>query len=246
MKFLQANWPTPHELLVYGPPMLLWAFAALTIAGWLKRRHAFRTGYTRKVFHFAIFFTVAALQATVGPRAVCLFGAMTTVVIAYALVRGEGNSHYEAIAREKDAPCRTHYIIVPYLATLLGGLTTSTILSGTSLYGFLVTGIGDAIGEPVGTRFGKHPYRVPSMRGVTCTRTLEGSAAVFSVSTLAALAAALLLGGFSQPFMPLIGVAFLIGLASALCEAVSPHGWDNFTLQVVPAAIAYAYHAAVT
>ena len=222
--------------------MVLWAFAALTFAGWLKRTHTVRTGYTRKVFHFAIFFTVAALQATLGLRTVCLFGAMTTLVIAYALTRGAGNLHYEAIAREKDAPYRTHYIIVPYLATLLGGITTSVFFPGASRFGFLVTGIGDAIGEPVGTRFGRHPYRVPSMRGIVCTRTLEGSAAVFVVSTVAALVAAYLLNG-AYGFASLASLALIVGLASALCEAVSPHGWDNFTLQVVPAAIAYAFQS---
>ncbi|NUM56802.1 MAG: hypothetical protein HUU46_24500 [Candidatus Hydrogenedentes bacterium] len=237
--FVYTNWPTWREFALHGPPMLFWAFAALTLAGWLKRRVAMRTGYTRKVFHFAIFFTVAALQATLGLRAVCLFGAMTTVVVAYALMRGEGNLHYEAIAREKDAPYRTHYIVVPYIATLLGGLTTSMFFTGYTLYGFLVTGVGDAIGEPVGTRFGKHPYRVPSMRGVTCTRSLEGSAAVFAVSTLAALLAASL-NGSELSMAGVAGLCLLIGLASALCEAVSPHGWDNFTLQVVPAAIASA------
>lgn len=239
LKFLQSNWPSPSELLWHGPPMFLWAFAVLTLAGWLKREFRLRTGYTRKVFHFAIFFTVAALQVSAGSRAVCLFGAMTSIVIAYAVVRGEGNLHYEAIARENDAPYRTYYILVPYLATLLGGLTISTVLGNGAVYGFLVTGVGDAIGEPVGTRFGRHPYRVPSVRGVACTRTLEGSVAVFIVSTLAVLAAGLVLGNSSQTFVPLALCAAGVGLASALCEAVSPHGWDNFTLQVVPGAIAF-------
>ena len=220
--------------------MFLWAFAALTLAAWLKRKHNVRTGYTRKIFHFAIFFTVAALQTTVGTRTVCLFGAMTSLVIAFAIARGDGAFLYEAIAREKDAPYRTHYIIVPYIATLLGGLTSSILFGPAALFGFLVTGVGDAIGEPVGTRFGKHPYRVPSMRGVVCTRTLEGSAAVFVVSTIAALIAAYALQGASLPIGHRLGLAFLIGALSALCEAVSPHGWDNFTLQFVPAAVGYA------
>lgn len=239
-EFIRANFPTWRELFLHGPAMLLWAFVALTLAAWLKRKHNVRTGYTRKIFHFAIFFSVAALQATVGMRAVCLFGAMTSIVIAYAIVRGDGAFHYEAIAREKDAPYRTHYIIVPYIATLLGGLTSSILFAPAALFGFLVTGVGDAIGEPVGTRFGKHPYRVPSMRGVVCTRTLEGSCAVFVVSTVAAAIAAYALQGPSLPFVHGLGISLLIGALSALCEAVSPHGWDNFTLQFVPTAVAYA------
>jgi len=217
--------------------MFAWAFVALTFAGWVKRRYQWRTGYTRKIFHFTIFFTVAALQLGFDTRAVCLFGAMTTVVIAFAVFRGDGSLHYEAVAREKDAPYRTHYIIVPYFATLIGGLTAVITFGELSIIGFLVTGLGDAIGEPVGTRFGKHPYRVPSMRGITCTRTLEGSAAVLLVSTCAVLLAIILLPAISLSPATIL-VAVLIGAVSAACEAVSPHGWDNLTLQVIPTALA--------
>ncbi|MDZ4861071.1 MAG: hypothetical protein SGI88_19035 [Candidatus Hydrogenedentes bacterium] len=236
--FLWTNWPTWREFLLHGPPMLLWAFVALTFAGWVKRRFEWRTGYTRKIFHFLIFFTVAGLQIFSGIRAVCLFGAMTSCVIAFAILRGAGSLHYEAVAREKDAPYRTHYIIVPYLATLFGGLTSTILFGPFAIVGFLVTGVGDAIGEPVGTRFGKHPYRVPSMRGVVCTRTLEGSAAVFLVSTLAAATAFALLPAVSLSTTTLL-IAILVGALSAACEAISPHGWDNFTLQVIPAALAW-------
>lgn len=241
VEFIRANWPTWGELLLHGPVMLFWAFAALTLAGCLKRRWALPTGYTRKVFHFVIFCTAAALQAVAGTRAVCLFGAMTTIPIAYAALRGDGNLHYEGIAREKDAPRRTYYIVTPYIATLLGGLLTTILFGNASIVGFLVTGVGDAIGEPVGTRFGRHPYRVPSMRGVVCTRTLEGSASVFLVSMAAALVAVYLRGAPAHSLPSLLGVVLLIGIASALCEAVSPHGWDNFTVQAVPTAIAFTF-----
>jgi len=47
-----------------------------------------------------------------------VFGAATSLVIAYALARGDGHYMYEALAREKDAPHRTRFIVEPYLATL--------------------------------------------------------------------------------------------------------------------------------
>jgi phytol kinase len=236
--FLRDNFPTAPELLLFGPIGLIWAFVALAFAGWLKHRHRLKTGYTRKVFHFIVFFTAAALQWQSGTRAVCLFGAMTTIVIAYALLRGSGNTLYEAIAREKDAPHRTLYIVTPYCATLAGGLLSAMCFGQAAIAGMLVTGVGDAIGEPVGTRWGKHTYRVPSMRGVVSTRSYEGSAAVFAVSTLAAMLGLIAIsgGGISTA---LFGWALVIGAISALCEAVSPHGWDNFTLQFVPTFLAW-------
>ena len=236
-EFIWTNLPTPFEVAVYGPPALCWAFAWLVLAGLLKRRAHWPTGYTRKVFHFGIFLTAAVLQAAAGTRAVCLFGAMTTLAILYAVLRGEGHLLYEAIAREKDAPHRTLYIAVPYAATLAGGVLSTIWFGPLAMTGFLVTGLGDAVGEPVGTRFGQHRYRVPSMRGVLCTRSLEGSLAVFIVSALSVLAAMYLTAETGFHGRVLLS-AVLIGAAAALCEAVSPHGWDNLTMQLVPTALA--------
>jgi len=232
-QFFLDNLPTLGEVAVLGPPALLWALFWLAVAGYLKRRVQWPTGYTRKVFHFGIFFTAALLQALSGTRMVCLFGAMTTVVIAFALVRGSGDFLYEAIAREKDAPHRTHYIVVPYVATLIGGVLSTIWFGPAALAGFLVTGIGDAVGEPVGTRFGHHTYRVPALRGVTCTRSWEGSVAVLVVSALAVFLSLVLLTEASISARTVL-VALGIGCASAACEAVSPHGWDNATMQIVP------------
>ena len=103
-----------------------------------------------------------------------------------------------------------------------------------------MAGLGDAIGEPVGARFGKHRYRVFSRAAVPATRSFEGSAAVCLASAFAlALAVAaspqLALGPFGW-----VKIA-AIAIISALTEAVSPHGWDNATMQVVPTALAWLW-----
>jgi phytol kinase len=107
-----------------------------------------------------------------------LFGGATTLVLSYALVRGAGDPLYEALAREKDVPYRTWYIVVPYLATLAGGLAANALAGATAVIGYLVCGIGDAVGEPIGTRFGRHTYRVLAPGRVVSYRSLEGSCAV--------------------------------------------------------------------
>ena len=230
--FFLENTPSLQALAVGGPLGLAWSFVALGLAGRLKRSGV-RTGYTRKIFHFLIFGTVAALEWRLGTAAVCLFGATCTVAVFTALWRGPGSLLYEAIAREKDAPHRTHFVLVPYLATLIGGLGASILFGPVAVAGYLVTGLGDAIGEPVGTMFGRHPYRVPSRGSVPATRTLEGSAAVFLMSV-----AALLVAAAVSPAIAVSGArpVAVVGIAAvcALVEAVSPHGWDNLTLQIVP------------
>jgi phytol kinase len=231
--FVRSNFPTIGEAVTFGPLFLLLAAAYLGLAGYLKMRRGMHTGYTRKVFHFLVFGTACVLQLAAGTRPLCLFGACTSAVIFYALWRGAGHPLYEAMARESDAPRRTYFIVVPYLTTLIGGILANALFGNFAIVGYLVAGLGDAIGEPVGTRFGKHRYRVP---GNGSTRSLEGSLAVCIASTGAAVAGASLLGFALAPALALRAVA--IGVLTAGLEAVAPHGWDNAPLQIAPAFLA--------
>ena len=231
--FFVDNFPSWRAIAVGGPIGLLWAYLCLYFAGYLKRNKGLKTGYTRKVFHFLIFTSAVVVQCLWDTPILCLFGGMTTLIIFYAIFRGHGHLLYEAMARESDAPHRTHYIVVAYIATLIGGLTSNILFGQAAVVGYLVVGLADAIAEPVGTRFGKHTYRVPSFRGVKSTRTLEGSAAVFLVC-LPAIALGILL----CPELVLTPRSFLtiplLCLACMALEAVSPHGWDNATMQLFP------------
>jgi phytol kinase len=226
--------PAPGTILWVGPLLALGSLAALSFAARLKRA-GWKTGYTRKTFHFLTFGAAAALQLAGGRPLLNLFGGATTLVLAYALVRGAGHPLYEALAREKDAPYRTWYIVVPYLATLAGGLSANALAGAGAVIGYLVCGIGDAVGEPVGTRFGRHTYRLPAPGRVVSYRSLEGSSAVALCSWLAVLAG---LGVLGVPItLGSCAVAAGIALIAASVEAVAPHGGDNFFLIVVPAVL---------
>lgn len=239
MGFFIENFPSWEAIAVGGPLGLAWSFAALWFAGVLKQ-NGVKTGYTRKVFHFIIFGTVAALQWRFGTSAVCLFGGMCSLAIFFAVWRGSGNRLYEAMAREKDEPHRTYFILLPYFTTLVGGLLSSMLFGPFAVAGYLVTGLGDTIGEPAGTMFGRHHYRVRSLASVPATRSVEGSVAVFIMSVVA-----LLLAAAVSPHIALSHFAILkiiaIGAVATLVEAVSPHGWDNATMQIVPTALAWGW-----
>jgi phytol kinase len=237
--FFVENFPSWGAIAIGAPLGLAWSSACLWFAGRLKRKGT-RTGYTRKVFHFLIFTTVALLQWRFGTPAVCLFGGMCTLVVFLAVWQGNGNMLYEAMAREKDAPHRTFFILIPYFATLVGGLLSNILFGGLAISGYLVTGLGDAIGEPVGTMIGKHRYRVHSLSSVPATRSWEGSTAVFIVSVFAL--------GLAAAFSPHIvassvGITKIIVIAAACAtvEALSPHGWDNATMQLIPSALVWAW-----
>ena len=68
---------------------------------------------------------------------------------------GPGNPRYEALAREQDA-YRTYYIVIPFFATMIGGIASNVFFGPIAAIGYLVGGLGDAAGEPVGTRWGRH------------------------------------------------------------------------------------------
>ncbi len=230
--------PDFREFIFYGLPGLVLAFGYLYVAGWLKKERGWRTGYTRKVFHFLVFLTAAIVQAKLSLTGTIVFGIATSLVIFLALLKGGGDILYEAMAREKDAPKRTYYIISPYIATLAGGILSNILftLPGASI-GYLATGFGDAVGEPVGTRFGKHKYQVPSLTKVKSYRSIEGSVAVFVASVIAVGIGLILL---KQPFSGIVILKLLVvAIAVALVEALSPHGWDNFTTQITASGMAY-------
>ena len=237
--FFVQNLPSWEGLAIEGPLGLGWSFGALWLAGTLQRKGA-RTGYTRKVFHFLIFGTVAVLQWRMGTPAVCLFGSACTVAVFFAVWQGRGHLLYEALARPQDEPHRTYFILVPYFTTLIGGLVSNMLFGPVAVAGYLVTGLGDAIGEPAGTMFGRHHYRVRSLSSVPATRSLEGSTAVFVMSVIA-----LLLAAAVSPHIRLAEFGILkvlvIAVVCTLAEAVSPHGWDNATMQVLPTALIWAW-----
>jgi hypothetical protein len=95
--FFIDNFPSLKEILIAGPPGLLWACACLYLAGYLKKYRGLNTGYTRKIFHFLIFTSAAVIHFMWGLPGVFIFGAMTSLVIFYALLRGDGHLLYEAI-----------------------------------------------------------------------------------------------------------------------------------------------------
>lgn len=226
----------PAKALLGALLALGWSYSCLSLAAELKTRFQLRTGYTRKLFHVLIFTSAVFVQAFGGFWAVCVFGLMVSLVVGLAIYRGPGDRLYETLAREQDGPDRTYYIIIPYFATLIGGMTSNIFFGPLAVVGYLVGGLGDAAGEPAGVRWGKHHYTT-STGSAIATKTLEGSLAVLAASSVA-----LLIGIAISPELRVdlrsIVVLPVIAVICALVEAFSPRGWDNVPMQVVPTVLA--------
>ena len=242
-----------RELSILAGLALAWVVAAFVLVGRLKRRRGWRTGDTRKLFHFLIFGGAALVQWRTGFRGACIYGVVVSAAVLFAILRNEGNPWFEALARESDAPHRTWYLVVPWFATALDGLAANLCFPRHAIFSYLAVRLADAVAEPVGIRFGRHRYRVPLPRfmagRVVSYRSLEGSAAVFVAAVVAGACALAILGsGASLDAAGPAGSTWLamsarlaaFAAACTLVEAVAPHGWDNLLIQFATSAAACA------
>jgi len=229
---LPIKLPSPSAVLVGALFAFIWSYGCLRFAAHLKTNVRLRTGYTRKVFHVLIFLSAVVVQAFAGFVAVCVFGFMVSLVVGLAVLRGPDDRLYEALAREQDGPDRTYYIVVPYFATLIGGLASNIFFGPLAVVGYLVGGLGDAAGEPVGTRWGRHRY-FSSGGNAMVAKTFEGSFAVLAASVVALVISVAITPDLHFDLRAAIALP-AIAIVCALVEAFSPRGWDNVPMQFVP------------
>lgn len=227
--------PDAATLLAVAPLALLHGGAAAAFAGWLRTARHVPTPYTRKIFHFLIITAAVGVQLRWGLGGTVTFGAVVALLVLLVVLRGAGFPPYEALARPTDEPRRSLFIIVPLFTTALGGVLANIIFPAWAFVGYAAVAWGDAVGEPVGARWGRHRYSVPSIGGVRATRSLEGSAAVLAAS-VAAAALALLSAGVAMHAV--VTAALVVGVVTMLVEAVSHHGLDNLTIQLAAAGAA--------
>jgi phytol kinase len=229
--------PPFPEILIAAAVSAAAILASGFLSGTLKRRAGWKTGYTRKLFHFLIFFTAVGLHLWGGMPAVNILGLGMGFYVVRIVLAGAGNFFFEALGREKDSPRRGFFIVLPYLTTAAGGLLANWLFGGCAVMGYLVGGAADAVAEPVGVRFGRHRYQVLSLRKVEIAeRSVEGSFSVFIVSVLLSVIFFSLY--YHLPVGRSVCGAVLLSAAVALVEALSPHGADNLTIQVTASGLA--------
>ncbi len=216
---------------------MLLALGTVYPAGWLKIGRRVPTAYTRKIFHFIVFTGATVVHSIGGFPAVNAYACGVVAVILAGVWRGKGSLLYEPLARERDEPYPTFFIVAPLVTTAAGGLVSNAVAGDFALVGYLVTGWGDAAGEPVGRWIGRRRYRVPTLMGVQCTRSIEGSSAVF-VASFAAAALGLYLG-IEAELVASLSAAFIIAIATTFLEGFSPHGMDNFTTMLGASVISW-------
>jgi phytol kinase len=237
--FMMTRWsfPAMHLWLSVFPLGLVVGLLVGWGTGKLKATYDLKVGYTRKIFHFAIFSLAGIIGGIGGFPAVQVFGASIGVLVFYAVWRGYESRLYSALARPSDRPHETFYILVPFFMTALGGMVGNIFFGPCAMIGYITTGWGDAVGEPVGTRWGKHKYRVLTLTGIKSYRSVEGSLGVFIAAFTGCLF--LLMAGYSLPVEHMLLYSLILALVTTLVEAVTFHSLDNFTIQVITSGVGY-------
>ena len=236
--FFGKNFPSVSIIVWLLPLMILYSACCLEVAYRAKSKWSWKVGYSRKFFHFSIFSMAGVLQFLYGVSTVFILGWAVTLMIVYILVRRGHSRYYDVLARPQDEPYATRYIAYPYLATFFGGVCSNLFFTGAApMAGYLIAGFGDAVGEPVGTKWGRHRYPVFSWgSSVKTYRSVEGSLGVFIACFIAFL---LVLYSFQADiiWLKILIAAFI----ATLVEAISPHGWDNFTSQMTGALLIHFF-----
>jgi len=208
-----------------------WAFFCSKIAAYLKTGKGFKTGYTRKVYHFLIFISAAIINQILGFSGVCMFGIIVSCFIFWALIKRKTSGLYLALARESDHPNSTLYIIIPYLSTLLGGILINFYFPNIVILGYLICGIADASGEVIGTKYGKRFYEVKLFNFHTSYKSIEGSSSILTISFVIYSVYAIIT--FQYLSLLMIFHILLASVIVTVAEIITPKGFDNLTIQVI-------------
>ena len=137
---------------------------------------------------------------------------------------------FAAIDRPEDRPHTIPWLLTSILATWFVLVVWSAVLPYGAGLAFLfvalfISGIGDALAEPVGLRYGRNTYTVRALfTDKTYTRSWEGSACVFASGVIAVVLLSQI-GSLDVERFILYLIAFPIVATAA--EAKSPHTWDQ-------------------
>ncbi len=225
-------------LFVLGLASLGFGSALASLVGGLAKADQASRGLGRKVFHAGIFSGAVPAHLLLGFWGVVVYGSVISLIVLVAFWRGPGFPFYDALARPSDGDVSRRFVITPLLSTALGGLLAALLVGSFAVVGYLVCGWGDAAGEPVGERWGRHRYSSPFSSKNQRSRSLEGSLAVFLAGSFGAGLALGLLGfSFSQA----LGIGLACGAAGAVVEALSGPGTDNLWVQLFPSLLAWRF-----
>jgi dolichol kinase len=134
---------------------------------------------------------------------------------------------FAAIDRPEDRPFTLKWLVTSLIATWIAIVAWLILLPRTQNYlmtALFIAGVGDALAEPVGLRFGRHTYAVRAFgTDRLYDRSLEGSACVFISGVVGVALFVWQSGSWLSNALAML----VIPIAATYAEARSPHTWDQ-------------------
>ena len=235
--------PLFHTFAGFAGTAFLFLLLAFVL-GWHVRERGWRVGYTRKTLALALYAYPVVLAATlvnVSPMEPATGMTLTTATFLATLLLLSAPMRrrsaflataFAAIDRPEDRPFTLFWLSTSVVAGWAVLWTWYVFAEGMGVASdhlpyiaaaIFIAGVGDALAEPIGLRFGRHRYAV---RGLCTdrvyTRSWEGSACVFLCGVAAAVV-------FVAPRgWPEFALAVtLLPVIATIAEARAPHTWDQ-------------------
>lgn len=203
---------------------------------WVSKKNI-KVNYTRKVFHFFLFFITIFLESIFPYKGtvltIALSGGIFLICISTLAEPFRKNSFFlrnvfASIDRPEDQPYTLLWIstqlFTTYMALIIMLMWFTKYHREPLLFiVVLIAAIGDGLAEPVGIKLGRHKYKVRALfTKRSYTRSFEGSLCVF----LSGILAIIVLKQHLSPIEFLLAMV-IIPLGMTLVEALSPHTWDE-------------------
>ncbi|WP_371223310.1 hypothetical protein [Roseovarius sp. 2305UL8-3] len=222
-------------------------FLSAFLLGLLVRYGGWQVGYTRKILAGVLYlapflygywwpFTqshfLSTGQAMLALTVTCLVYLMCIAAMS-APIRCRIKPieiAFASIDRPEDRPLTIPWLISSVVAmwlVLIVWQYSGSFQLHYVMLALFISGVGDALAEPVGLRFGRHKYSTRAIGTKKLyTRSLEGSACVFFSAVFGVLWVHNTTYGFtsdSEFFLALV----LFPVVATFAEAKSPHTWDQ-------------------
>ena len=218
---------------------LLGVGSILILSGFLARELKVKVNYTRKLNHFALFFIPLFVDqrlntdtfTDIDNLVVSGFVATAGLSVFWTPIRNTiplAQLTFEGFDRPEDRPYTLVWIMTQFMAGYLIIIPFAWYfgqigIAGLVMIPILINAIGDGLAEPVGIKFGKHPYTTKGLFvDREYTRTLEGSACVWIMSLLI-----ILIHKTHFNSTEFLVALLLIPPIMTITEAKSPHTWDT-------------------
>lgn len=205
------------------------------VNGFLQKRELLPTYITRKIIHIfaAPLYLVCWLLFSGGGASRYLAAAVPLAFVAQFALIGLGLRQDESFVKSMSRSGNPrellggtmHYAIVMLVVTILF-FETAVPHQPVNPAALLILGAlagGDGLADIIGRRYGGG--RSFGFGG--STKTIAGSVAMFAGSALMSLGLGLVFGlGIGDLLLPVL----LLSLLATIVEAISPKGWDNYTI----------------